>query len=284
MTQDVRVSRPYPERTGTVALARVAESCSSEITAALSGPRPAWSPEKREEAPLQPTPGDPFSCLREVDLFADLSADEIDAMNLMIPATHYRAGELVFSQSQPVNALFILKSGRVRIFRVTEDGKALTMAILEAGSVFGEMLQLGQRMYDNYAEAIEESTICRLNAADVERYFLSDPRIATRVARLLGEEIARLEERLTDLALRPLPARTASTLVKLARTAPPARFGHGPVISLTHEQLAGLLGATREATSKVMVDFATQNLIRQARGRITILDLTGLGVIARRTS
>ncbi|TAM71638.1 MAG: Crp/Fnr family transcriptional regulator [Microbacteriaceae bacterium] len=281
MPPDVQVPRPYPESNGTVTLARVVESCSSEITAALSGPRPAWSPEKREETPLQPTPGDPFRCLREVDLLADLSADEIDAMNLMIPATHYRAGELVFSQSQPVSALFILKSGRVRIFRVTEDGKALTMAILEAGAVFGEMLQLGQRMYDNYAEAIEESTICRLNAADVERYFLADPRIATRVARLLGDEIARLEERLTDLALRPLPARAASTLVKLARTAPAARFGHDPVIHLTHEQLAGLLGATREATSKVMVDFATQNLIKQARGRITILDPTGLGAIAR---
>lgn len=279
-------SRPghYPECTTIAALAPVAESCRDDITAAMAGTRPAWSPEEREVTPLQPTPGEPFSCLREVDLFVDLSADEVAAMNLMIPAIHYRAGELVFSQSQPVNALFILKSGRVRIFRVTEDGKALTMAILEAGAVFGEMLQLGQRMYDNYAEAIEYATICRLNSLDVERYFLADPRIATRVARLLGDEIARLEERLTDLALRPLSARAANTLVKLARTAPPARFGHAPVISLTHEQLAGLLGATREATSKVMVDFAAQNLIKQARGRITVLNPTELAVVARRTS
>ncbi|MFO7690873.1 MAG: Crp/Fnr family transcriptional regulator, partial [Cryobacterium sp.] len=136
------------------------------------------------------TPADPFSCLTEVDLFADLSRAEIDAMDLMVPARRFRAGELVFSQSEPVTALFILKAGRVRVFRVTEDGKALTMAILEPGAVFGEMVLVGQRMYDNYAEAIEESAICQLTVAEVERHLLSDPRIAVRISRLLGEQVA----------------------------------------------------------------------------------------------
>jgi len=165
-------------------------------------------------------PAEPFSCLNEVDLFADLSAAEIAAMDLMAPARMFRAGDLVFSQSQPITALFILKAGRVRVFRVIEDGKALTMAILEPGAVFGEMLLVGQRMYDNYAEAVEDSAICQLSVAEVERFLLSDPRIAVRISRLLGEQVVRLEERLTDLALRPLAARVASTLVKLAAAAP----------------------------------------------------------------
>ena len=229
-------------------------------------------------------PADPFSCLTEVDLFADLSAGEIAAMHLMAPARMFRAGELVFTQSQPVTALFILKSGRIRVFRVTEDGKALTMAILEPGAVFGEMLLVGQRMYDTYAEAIEDSAVCQLSVDEVERFLLSDPRIAVRISRLLGEQVVRLEERLTDLALRPLAARVASTLLKLAEAAPPARFGQAPIVRLTHEQLAGLLGATREATSKTMADFATRNLIRQGRGRIVIQDAVALATIARRTT
>lgn len=230
------------------------------------------------------TPAEPFSCLTEVELFADLSPAEIDAMNLMTPARTFRAGELVFSQSQPVTALFILKAGRVRVFRVTEDGKALTMAILDPGAVFGEMLLVGQRMYDNYAEAIEDAAICQLSVAEVERYFLSDPRIAVRISRLLGEQVARLEGRLTDLALRPLAARAAGTLLTLAEGTRTPRFGHGAILRLTHEQLAGLLGATREATSKTMADFATRNLIRQGRGRIIIQDTAGLHTIARRTA
>jgi CRP/FNR family transcriptional regulator len=228
-------------------------------------------------------PAEPFSCLTAVDLFADLSTAEIAAMDLMVPARMFKAGELVFSQSQPITALFILKVGRVRVFRLTEDGKALTMAILEPGAVFGEMLLVGQRMYDNYAEAIEDSAICLLSVAEVERFLLSDPRIAVRISRLLGEQVVRLEERLTDLAFRPLAARVASTLVKLAEAAPPPRFGHATVVTLTHEQLAGLLGATREATSKIMAEFATRNLIRQGRGRIIVQDSATLQTIARRT-
>lgn len=239
------------------------------LEAAAGGLQP-WSPQQREPYPLTSGPDDPFTCLNEVELFADLTAEEMHAMDMMAPARMFRRGEIVFSQSQPVTALFILKSGRIRIFRVAEDGKALTMAILEPGAVFGEMLLVGQRMYDNYAEAIEDSAICQLGVDDVERYLISDPRIAIRISRLLGEQVARLEERLTDLALRPLAARVASILISLDAAAPGGRFGQTRAILLTHEQIAGLLGATREATSKILADFAARGIIRQGRGRITI--------------
>lgn len=257
------------------------EECAMGVASAPTGDRRPWSPDGRETNPLQPTSGEPFSCLSEVELFADLSADEIAAFDRMAPARAFRNGEIVFSQSQPVTALFILKKGRVRIFRVTEDGKALTMAILEPGAVFGEMILVGQRMYDNYAEAIEDTQICQLGVRDVERHLLSDPRIAIRVSRYLGEQVARLEERLTDLALRPLLARASSTLVRLAGSQRASRLGH-VTIRLTHDQLAGLLGATRESTSKTMADLASRGLIRQARGRIVLIDVDGLAILSKR--
>lgn len=248
-----------------------------------SGHRP-WSPHVREADPLTIGPVDPFTCLNDVDLFADLSPDELDAMQLMVAERTFRPGELIFSQAQPVTALFILKAGRVRVFRVAEDGKALTMAILEPGAVFGEMLLVGQQMYDNYAEAIDHSVICQLTADDVERYLLADPRIAVRISRLLGERVARLEDRLTDLALRPLSARAAKSLMTLAESRRPTRFSQSYPVHITHEQLAGLLGATREATSKAMAEFASTGVIKQSRGRIVVKDLPALKIIAKRTS
>ena len=110
---------------------------------------------------------------------------------------------------------------------------------------------------------------------------LSDPRIAIRVSRYLGEQVERLEERLTDLALRPLTARVASTLVRLAGPERKPRIGP-PTIRLTHDQLAGLLGATRESTSKIMADLASRGFIRQARGRIVVTNLGGLRVLSKR--
>ena len=257
------------------------EECAMDVASAPPGDRCPWSPDVRETNPLQATTPEKFSCLSEVDLFADLSADEIAAFDRMAPAQTFHNGEIVFSHSQPVTALFILKKGRVRIFRVTEDGKALTMAILEPGAVFGEMMLVGQRMYDNYAEAIEETQICQLSVLEVERHMLSDARIAIRVSRYLGEQVARLEERLTDLALRPLIARASSTLVRLAGTQRASRLGH-VTIRLTHDQLAGLLGATRESTSKTMAELASRGLIRQARGRIILIDVDGLAILSKR--
>ncbi|WP_298254322.1 Crp/Fnr family transcriptional regulator [uncultured Arthrobacter sp.] len=227
--------------------------------------------------------GERFSCLSSVDIFSDLTEQDMAAIDRASPPRLFSSGELVFSQSEPVTALFILKEGRIRIFRVAEDGKTLTIAILEPGAVFGEMLLIGQQMYDNYAEAIETSVVCQLSAADVEEHFLSNPGIAVKISRLLGEQVVRLEERLTDMALRPLTARTAATLLTLDGAAPRTRFTQVRAVRLTHEQLAGLLGATREATSKTMADFAGRGLIRQGRGRITIQDVDGLRRISRST-
>ncbi len=256
------------------------EYCLVDVGATVSGDLRPWAPRQREADPPMTGPTGSFSCLNEVDLFADLSEQEIQAMDVMAPARLFRRGELLFSQSQPVTALFILKTGRVRVFRVTEDGKALTMAILEPGSVFGEMMLVGQRMYDNYAEAIEDVTTCQLSVDEVERFLLTDPRIAVRISRLLGEQVARLEERLTDLALKPLSAQVASTLLKLSENIPAHRFSQGRTIHLTHEQLAGLLGASREATSKIMGELTGKNAIRQGRGRIVVLDRALLRTIA----
>lgn len=225
-----------------------------------------------------------FSCLNEVELFADLSADEMAELDRVAPSQRFLRGELVFSQSQPSTSLFILKTGRIRIFRVTEDGKAMTMGILEPGAVFGEMVLVGQRMHDNYAEAIEDSITCRLEVRDVEQFLLADPRIAVRIARLLGEQVARLEERLTDLAHRPLAARIARALVTLNAGASTRHLVGSRGVRVTHEQLAGLVGATRESTSKVMAELSAQRIIRQARGRIVVADPVALTALSRRSA
>jgi len=224
-----------------------------------------------------------FSCLNSVELFSDLSADEMAELDRTAPSQRFLRGELVFSQSQPSSSLFILKTGRIRVFRVTEEGKAMTIGILEPGAVFGEMVLVGQRMHDNYAEAIEDSSVCRLEMHDVERLLLSDARIAVRIARLLGEQVARLEERLTDLAHRPLSARIARTIMTLAKNPSGRTLSGSHGVRVTHEQLAGLVGATRESTSKIMAELANQRIIRQARGRIVVTNPTALVALSRRT-
>ncbi|WP_327311948.1 Crp/Fnr family transcriptional regulator [Streptomyces sp. NBC_01235] len=216
-------------------------------------------------------------CISEVDIFRDLSDAEMDAIAAAAPMKTYSTGELLHSPSQPSEVLFILKRGRVRIFRVSADGRALTCAIISPGTIFGEMALLGQRMYDNFAEALDEVVVCVMSRADVQKFLLSDARIAARITEILGQRLADLEQRLSDSIFKSVPQRIATTLTTLAtRSDTPVgklRPGaHHPQIALTHEQLAALAGTSRETTTKVLREFADHGLLRLARGRITVLD------------
>ncbi|WP_308409571.1 Crp/Fnr family transcriptional regulator [Streptomyces sp. A3M-1-3] len=175
---------------------------------------------------------------------------------------------------------FILKRGRVRVFRVSADGRALTTAIITPGTIFGEMVLLGQHMYDNYAEALDDVTVCVMSRADVNRLLLTDPRIAARITAILGRRLSDLEQRLSDSVFKTVAQRIATTLTTLTTAQPPAGplrpGGRHPQIALTHEQLAALAGTSRETCTKVLREYADQGMLRLARGRITVLDTARL--------
>lgn len=220
-------------------------------------------------------------CLAEVDIFRDLSSAEMDAIAKAAPMRNYASGEVLYSPNKSVEKLFILKQGRVRIFRISPDGRALTTSIVNPGTVFGEMALLGQRMYDNFAEALEECVVCEMGRDDVHRFLLSDPRIAARIAEILSTRLAEMERRLSDSVFKTVPQRIALTLTTLAgQERRLGLAGRAAQVALTHEQIAALAGTSRETATKVLGEFAEQKLIRLGRGRIVLVDPEG---IARRT-
>ncbi len=211
-------------------------------------------------------------CLTEVDIFTDLDEAEMGAIAEAAPMRDYRAGDLVYTPHQPVETLFILKQGRIRIFRVSADGRALTTAILEPGTIFGEMVIVGQRMHDSFAEAMDDVVVCVMTRADVRRLLLADPRIAARISATLGRRLGELEQRLSDTVFKSVPERIASTLVTLADAHSSRGLSRGVQVRLTHEQLAALTGTSRETTTKILGEFADAGLVSLGRGRINVLD------------
>lgn len=211
---------------------------------------------------------EPSPCLSAVELFQRIPEGELDELNRMLPLKIFRSGELVYDPLREVSVLFIVKTGRVRIFQTSSSGKTFTLAVYEAGDVFGNMPILGQDMGASYAEALEKSTLCQLSQPQVEQFFLADSRISQQVAIILARRVSDLERRISDLALRPLAQRIASLLLSFAKPSPlPWKEEY---VKLTHEQLANLAGATREAVSKVLSDLAHKGMIKQNRGSISI--------------
>lgn len=243
----------------------------------LAGASRPWAPGTREEdVDIERAASDPDDrvwCMSEVDIFCDLDDTEMDAMAAAAPMRTYGPGDLVYTPHQPLETLFILKKGRIRIFRVSPDGRALTTAIVEPGTIFGEMVVVGQQMHDSFAEALDEVVVCVMTRKDVQRLLLGDARIAARISETLGRRLGELEQRLTDAIFKSVPERIAGTLVTLAGTRSSRTLGRGIQVKLTHEQLAALAGTSRETTTKVLNEYAELGLVGLGRGRITVLDV-----------
>jgi len=249
----------------------------------LAGGSRPWSPGRREEdVDIERAASNPEKnwCMAEVDIFCDLDEAEMDALAAAAPMKTWPAGALIYTPHQPVETLFILKKGRIRIFRVSPDGRALTTAIIEPGTIFGEMVVVGQRMHDSFAEALDDVVVCVMTKNDVRRLLLGDPRIAARISETLGKRLGELEQRLSDAVFKTVTERIAGTLVTLAAGHSGRPFGRGTQVKLTHEQLAALAATSRETTTKILGEFADQGLVALNRGRITVLARDKLRQIA----
>lgn len=212
--------------------------------------------------------------LREFDLFQDLNDEEMVFINQAAPMSKLATGQTLYSPLRPTEVLFILKSGRIRLYQIGTDGRTLTTAILEAGQVFGEMAALGQRLDQTYAETLEPCVVCLMSRADVERLLLSDARVATRIAEFLGGRIAELERRLGDSVLKHAPERICALLARLVRAS------GNDTIRLTHEQLADLAGTSRETVTKVLGELAGRRVVELKRGRIVVRDSSAVQQLA----
>ncbi|MGQ0573594.1 MAG: Crp/Fnr family transcriptional regulator [Pseudonocardia sp.] len=217
-------------------------------------------------------------CLSEVELFRDLSRREMAAMAAAAPMRTVATGQVVYDPGRPVSVLFIVKTGRFRLYRVLAHGRTVTTAVPGPGAIFGEMDLLGMRMGGTWAQALEPGDLCLMSRGDVRSMLLGDPRIATRIAEQLGARIADLEQRLADLVGKSVVERTAHTLGVLVGAAPMG--GEPGPVRLTHEQLAGLVGATRERTTTALGELAERGLVTLHRGRIRIRDRVGLAALA----
>lgn len=219
--------------------------------------------------------------LKQNEIFQDLAPEEIEVVSKWAPMKRVPTGTIFYSPDQPTEVLFILKEGRVRLYHLSPEGKALTTAILEAGTIFGEMALLGQGLYGSYAEALTPCLLCLMSREDVKKVLLSDPRIAFRITEVLGRRLLEAEQRLSDFAFKNVSQRLATTLLHLAQE-PRVRWFRPAHLEVryTHEALAEMVGTHRETATKILNEFRSQGLIELQRGKIVLLDVDNLRSLA----
>jgi CRP-like cAMP-binding protein len=205
-----------------------------------------------------------------MDIFCDLEPAAMQAFEQQTELRTCRKDQIIYSQEDRAEVLFLLKHGRVQIYRLTSSGKRLELATIQPGTFFGEMPLLGESLRHAFAEAIEDSLICVMSRTDIEQLMLERPRVALRMIEEMGKRFAHCEARLEEMAYRSAPARIAAVLLRLSQGQ------HGAVVTITHQELGDMIGAIRESITKILDEFQRSGLVELKRGRIIVHDVTGL--------
>ncbi len=210
-----------------------------------------------------------LSLLSKAEVFRDLPHAEMVEIERVTTMTTCRKGRVFYTPGDQSEVLFILKKGRVQVSRLAEDGRKLTIAVLDPGAIFGEMPMLSQTMQDTTAEALDDCTICIMSRHDLENMVKTNPQVALNIVHNLASRVQDLESRLEMQAFQSVSERLATTLLRLA--------GDGTEISgASHQQIGETIGASRETVTRTLGDFRSQGLIDLGRSHIVIKDREGL--------
>jgi len=222
-------------------------------------------------------PEEKIRLLSMIDVLEPLTEDELEEFSKRVPDTHIEQGRIFYGPEEKSEALFMLKKGRVRIYKVAPDGWEFTLAVVEAGTMFGEMALTAQRMWEGYAEAMEPSDICILKNTDLERLVLKNPKVGMRMIRVLSERLRSCETRLEDISLKNVPARLASLILQLAASEGIAT-PEGPRIPThyTHRQLATMIGSSRETVTRVFTTLQRAGAVELRHRHIYLKDTLAL--------
>jgi CRP/FNR family transcriptional regulator, cyclic AMP receptor protein len=209
-------------------------------------------------------------CMLTMDIFCDLEPEAMAAFERQTEMRTCRKGQILYSQEDRAEVLFLLKRGRVQLYRLTPAGKRLELAVIEPGTFFGEMPFIGESLRHTFAEAVEDSLICVMSRADIEGLMRKRSEVALRMIEVLGRRLALCEARLEEMAYRSVPARIAAVLMRLSQGQ------NGEVVSITHQELGDMIGALRESVTKVLDDFQREGLVELGRGRVILRDVAEL--------
>ncbi|HLS60736.1 MAG TPA: Crp/Fnr family transcriptional regulator [Virgibacillus sp.] len=212
-------------------------------------------------------------CIAKVPIFNHLEREEMRAILKMTHKLMFQKGEIIYHEGDPLESLYIVHVGRVKIYQLYETGKEQLLRILESGEFMGELALFTKKELDGYAEALEKTEICAIHRDDLKELMQTHPAISMKILKEFSMRLEETEQLVGQLSHRDVEARTANYLVKLAKQ----KNSLDIILPMSKGDLASHLGTTQETISRRLSSFQTNNWIeQQGHRRIMILDLDAL--------
>ena len=206
----------------------------------------------------------------------------LEEMGIATANRTYGPGDAVYREGEYGDALYVLVSGVMKLFRPYSGSKEATLRLLRPWDIFGHLAFAGEARQRAYAEAVTECVVTKVPKIFVERAVRQEPRVAFKIMTLLELRLVQYEELVKCLLPRETEVRLANLLPVLAQ-----KFGDrsdGVVtidLRLTHQDLAAMVASTRESVTKVLNEMRGRNLIEVESGRITLNDWRALAELSR---
>lgn len=213
-----------------------------------------------------------MTMLRNVPLFAGLSDQELEVLADSLGKRTFGKGMIIFHRDSPGQTLYIIESGKVRIFILSESGREISVNIYGPGDVFGELALLDGLPRSAGAIALEKTVTLTLHRDDFLRHLEAYPRMAKSIMEVLSTRLRYTTAYAESLAFLDVYGRVAAKLLELADRYGVQKEGIEIELRLTQAELASWVAATRESVNKVLGTFRDQGLIKVEGQRITILD------------
>jgi CRP-like cAMP-binding protein len=211
--------------------------------------------------------------VRQAPLFAALDDEAADALRRSMVEVHLARGEILFREGEPGDRLYVVIDGKIKLGRTSADGRENLLSVLGPGEMFGELSLFDPGPRTATATAVTDATVLGVGHADIKPWLAERPQVAGQLLQALSQRLRRTNDIVADLVFSDVPGRVAKALLDLAD-----RFGErrddGLHVShdLTQEELAQLVGASRETVNKALADFAARGWLRLEARAVVILD------------
>ncbi|OLD81867.1 MAG: Crp/Fnr family transcriptional regulator [Chloroflexi bacterium] len=215
--------------------------------------------------------------LKQVPLFAGLADEDIRGLMALAKRRTFRSGEVIFHREDPGQVLYVIKEGKVKISLISPDGQEISLVVFGKGECFGEFAILDGLPRSADAVALEKVECYTLQRSDFHNAIMKNPKIAIQIIEVLTRRLRSTDQMVEDLIFLDVYGRVAKKLLELADT-------HGTKVDdgtridvrLTQQEIASMVGASRESVNKVMGYFTDKNFISTDKHKITLHRISDL--------
>ncbi|MGD9486788.1 MAG: Crp/Fnr family transcriptional regulator [Calditrichaceae bacterium] len=214
-----------------------------------------------------------LSVLRTIPLFSELNDDELNQISKFAVRQYYKKDNMVLIEEEVGSTMFVILNGRVKISRISDEGREVILSILCDGDFFGEMSILDGQTRSANAVTLEDTELLIIRREDFLTVLYDYPQIAINLLKELAHRLRRSDSQIKSLSLQNALGKVASTLLRIADDSGTIKQGQVEISQLPPQQdLANMAGTSRETISRVIKSLSQLGYVRKEGSKLIIID------------